>query len=66
MLWVDQQYHDAILDYQKETNSLKQMTEDPPLQNTYKAFAVINPAQTEAPIMLSDLYPGSLYLSVEF
>ena len=42
------------------------MTEEPPVQNKYKAFAVINPAQTPAPIILSDLHRASLYLSVEF
>ena len=48
ILWVDQQYHNAILDCQKQTNSLKLMTEEPPMLNKYKAFAVINPTQTQA------------------
>ena len=38
MLWVDQQYQNTILDCQKQTNSLKLMTEEPPVQTNTKSL----------------------------
>ena len=35
MLWVDQRYHNAILECQQQENSLKLIAEEPPVQNKY-------------------------------
>ena len=54
MLWMDQQYHNAIRDGRK------------PNQHLHETLDVKKPTQTQAPIRQSDLYHGSLYLSIEF
>ena len=66
MLWVDQQYHNAILDCQKQNKLFKTNDWRAPVLHKHKAFDVIQPTQTQALILLSDLYHASLCLSVEF
>ena len=63
MLWVHQQYHNAILDCQKQNNLFKTNDWRAPVQHKHKTFDVIKPTEKQAPILQSDLYHASLLSS---